>query len=793
MKKMKARIMALLGAFALTVWGIGLAACSHDGGGSPSPVTPPVDNDGPNGGGGGNYLTLTAERKSVTAPETAGAITVSGGASYNGNDINAAWAAIKNATGDVVMTLAAGTYTVTDNTNLTYSGSYNIKITGKPKSEYGLDVLIQGNTGSNSMKARELLYFDNNSTGSLTLEYVTLKNNFAFTSTSDVQAEVIGTAGTGNLAAYSCSFISRQDTIRTVAKAWFYHCYIEGDVDFLWMESAGKVALYEDCVIRAVSDRVSNAYFTAPRAALTTKVGKGLVIYNSVLEAEEGLGNQLFLGRNPWSGSLTGQYNNVAIVSTPLYLGEGVSLNDDIWKSPANGTSDQQYVGYKTDDYYAKSAKYGARLSAAVKSAEYAGRRNILNRDYNMGSKKFVKDSDSNWDIDALITANGWQVADDSSKDLLDGEKETVTKVYDFTAASAGAYTDKTVTIDGFTNHSSGSATGGPGTTITIPLTGKAVVYVSGFYSGYGTIKAASQKDEVVYDFNNNSTSTVIEKVYAVYAANPGNLIITATTTTYITKIVVEYDDSLTYTPVSAIAVSGDSDTHTVGVPLKLSATVTPGNATNTDVKWSSSEETVGTVNEYTGEVKFTKAGTVTFTATARDGSGKTGTITCTPKEATWKSAEWYDSKDSSSTKTSGDGTGLGGSAGENNSIFTLGTTSGVTLGGVKSVTGIGGTDLSISTGLKMDSKGTVTFSVTKNATVLVKTGYCSDSNVTNDTLKITASDGATATADSGNPSGTPTADADYKWTLTPGIYTVGRASGGYAPSIYYVRVDITE
>ena len=786
MRKTHTCITALLGALALTASGISITGCSHDSSGGSS--------GGGGGNTGGNYSTLTAERKSVTAPEAAGTITVSGGASYTGSDINAAWAAIKSATGDVTMTLAEGTYTVTAGTQLVYSGSHNIKISGAPKTEYGLDVLIKGNPNTASQGLRELLYLNDKSTGSLTLEYVTLENEYGRDLTNNVQAEVIGTDGTGNVAAYSCSFISRQDTIRTVAKAWFYHCYIEGDVDFLWMEKSGRVALYENCVIRAVGDRVKNAYFTAPRAALTTRVGKGLVIYNSVLEAEAGLGSKVYLARNPWSDNLTGQYNNVAIVSTPLYLAPGASLNADIWAAAANGTSDQQYVGYKTDDYYAKSAKYGARLSAAVKSAEYAGRRNILNREYNMGSKKFVKDTDSNWDIDALITANGWQVALDSSKDLLAGEKETVIKVYDFGVENAGAWSDSDVSASDFSYHAnSKAATSGAGKTITIPLTGKAVVYVSGCYSGYGTIKAANQKDEVVYDFNNNSTNTVIEKVYTVYEANPGNLVITTATTTYITKIVVEYDDTLTYTPVSAIAVSGDSTTYTVGVSLKLSAAVTPGNATNTDVKWSSSNAAVGTVDEYTGDVKFIKAGTVTFTATARDGSGKTGTITCTPKEATWTSAEWYDKKVSSSS-TSGSGTGLGGSAGENNSIFTLGTgIGGVTLGGVKKVNTISGTEVNISTGIKMNSSGTVTFSVTKNATVLVKTGYCSDENKTDDTLKITASDGATATADSGNPSETPTTDADYNWTLTPGTYTVGRAGGGYAPSIYYVRVDITE
>lgn len=227
MKNMKTRAAALLGALALTAWGIALAACSHSSSGGGFYL-------GSTENPGGNYSTLTAKRKTVTASDTAGEITVRGGASYTGNDINAAWAAIKSATGDVTMTLAEGTYTVTAGTQLVYSGSHNIKISGAPKTEYGLDVLIKGNPGTASQEKRELLYLDKNSTGSLTLEYVTLENEYGRDRASDVQAEVIGTAGTGNVAAYSCSFISRQDTIRTVAKAWFYHCYIEGDVDFLW-------------------------------------------------------------------------------------------------------------------------------------------------------------------------------------------------------------------------------------------------------------------------------------------------------------------------------------------------------------------------------------------------------------------------------------------------------------------------------------------------------------------------------------------------------------------------------
>ena len=373
----------------------------------------------------------------------------------------------------------------------------------------------------------------------------------------------------------------------------------------------------------------------------------------------------------------------------------------------------------------------------------------------------------------------------------MDGEKEVVKTVYDFSTADAGAYVDSTVTIDGFSKHSgSENATGGSGKTITIPVAGKCVVTVKGDYSGWGTIKAGSQ-GEGVYNINSGSTSKYLECGYVVYDAAATSVVITAATTSYINSISVEYDDTLSFVPVTEISVAAASSTFTVGVANSMKATVTPDTASNLAVKWTSSDTTVGTIDEFSGEVKFLKAGDVTFTATARDGSGVSKSIVCSSEAATWTSAEWYDSKDSSSSTKSGSGTGLGGAAGTNNSVFDTGNAGGVTLGSVKSVTLIDGSVASISTGLKMNSSGKITFSVTKAATVKVLTGYCSDSNKTNDTCGITSSDGGVATADSSNSTTAPTSDAIYIWTLTPGTYTVGRVGSGYAPSIYYVRVDL--
>ena len=349
-------------------------------------------------------------------------------------DSVAAALAACGSSGDFRIVLPAGTYA---ENGLVYNGSGTIRITGSGSAKHGTDVVIKGHgstmpvdDGSSAQNARELLLFKG--TGNLILENLTLESDWLRSEHSGVsamQAEVLGFNASGYVAAYNCSFISHQDTVRTVGKGWFYDCHIEGDVDFIWMEAGGKVALYENCEIVSVYDSAASnhaTYIAAPKINLGNTAGKGVVIFNSSITAPANQKTYLF--RNPWSSNPTNQYNQAAFVNCTI---DG-TLEGALSSSDANGTEDQQYIGWKVDStiasaYTSKASKIGT-LSADTEEKEYSGRRAILNRNYIVDSARFEKDTASNWDIDSFIAKVGWSVDADPSKDYYDGE--TITKVY---------------------------------------------------------------------------------------------------------------------------------------------------------------------------------------------------------------------------------------------------------------------------------------------------------------------------------------------------------------------------
>lgn len=84
---------------------------------------------------------------------------------------------------------------------------------------------------------------------------------------------------------------------------------------------------------------------------------------------------------------------------------------------------------------------------------------------------------------------------------------------------------------------------------------------------------------------------------------------------------------------VSAITLNSTEATLTEGETMQLTATVTPANATNTDLVWYSSDEAVATVST-SGLVTAVAAGTAVIGAKANDGSGVEAlcSITVEPK-----------------------------------------------------------------------------------------------------------------------------------------------------------------
>lgn len=90
---------------------------------------------------------------------------------------------------------------------------------------------------------------------------------------------------------------------------------------------------------------------------------------------------------------------------------------------------------------------------------------------------------------------------------------------------------------------------------------------------------------------------------------------------------------TVTVTPilVSGISLSPSATNINTGASVTISATVTPSNADDKTVTWSSSNTAIATVSS-NGVVTGVKAGSATITATAHDGSGVKGTCSVTVK-----------------------------------------------------------------------------------------------------------------------------------------------------------------
>ncbi|MDR2534376.1 MAG: leucine-rich repeat protein [Tannerellaceae bacterium] len=156
-------------------------------------------------------------------------------------------------------------------------------------------------------------------------------------------------------------------------------------------------------------------------------------------------------------------------------------------------------------------------------------------------------------------------------------------------------------------------------------------------------VTPASAADKTVtWTSSDNSVATVDANGLVTYAG-VGTATVTATANdgsgksasipVTVTEPYIPVDPDPIVTPVTAIAIAPGSLTGAAGSTAQLSATITPDNATDATVTWTSSLNAVATVSS-SGLVTCVAIGTASITATANDGSGVSASIivTVTPQ-----------------------------------------------------------------------------------------------------------------------------------------------------------------
>lgn len=367
-----------------------------------------------------------------------------------------------NGTGDWTIKVAAGSY----HELLAYVGDANVTIEGD-ESELGRDTVVywrnaqklgeESGKAGNTQRSRQTFMWQG---GNLVIKHMSFVNTTTRKGTEDVQAETLYFDCAKDLVAYNSSFSSYQDTLllgNNGGRAWFYKCYIDGDVDFIW--GYIDVALFEECDIVCRADGKKNqAHIFASRTPVTgNKIGKGFVLLNNDITIEEGCTANY--GRNSGSDTQATVLNN-------RFSGKG-TLNSKLWGTAA-GTNETDVkgdaaVGYKDYNNTMNGTPVDTSgrlkdtwdLSERIAKREYNGRHVIFNRNYNIETGAYETKANT-WDISTFETAFN-ATADESKKNVfiepvfvpyLVGDDDSL-KSTKFTASSFSADDTFTFSITG--------------------------------------------------------------------------------------------------------------------------------------------------------------------------------------------------------------------------------------------------------------------------------------------------------------------------------------------------------
>ena len=352
---------------------------------------------------------------------SAASVTVDGAQTSTSNfrTVQGALSAIPTAlTGatNVTINVAAGTY----NELIRYTGPgvatpQTINIVGPTGNLMGDTCVIQfanGNSINGSTQTRASAYFTG---ANVVLQNITLRNTAVRSALAQAEALYFASGTAFNIAAFNSSFYSNQDTIQTSGRGWFYKCYIEGNVDFIW--GTADAALFENCSLRFVNDiagggPASYSLFVARTGATIAPgasgtVGKGYVLLNSSVAID--LNVTATFGRDAGAGAY---YDQVALVNV-VFTGPGV-VAPALWNiaTPPLSLGDPSYVGWKAAgctglgvDTAVPAA--GTSATIAAQATEYDTRDHILNRVVTVtaGAPTGYQAVVTPWDVSTLASA----------------------------------------------------------------------------------------------------------------------------------------------------------------------------------------------------------------------------------------------------------------------------------------------------------------------------------------------------------------------------------------------------
>ena len=133
-------------------------------------------------------------------------------------------------------------------------------------------------------------------------------------------------------------------------------------------------------------------------------------------------------------------------------------------------------------------------------------------------------------------------------------------------------------------------------------------------------VRPANATDKKVTWSSSNKSVATVSSTGKITAKSEGTATITAKTSNG-KKASLKVTVTKKFIHVNSVSLDKEEATLTVGESISLKATVSPNNATNQKVTWSSSDTKVATVSN--GKVTAKGAGTATITVTTSDGNKK--------------------------------------------------------------------------------------------------------------------------------------------------------------------------